>query len=156
MACSYNCNQESKHNTNHNGKNRNAVTGIAYQKGTITIDKVFAETQDTKIFTAALTGIGKQAGTEELDYSLFAKEYSVRNYLIFEDANGKRTTVYTTTRSVSVFNVMYVIMTQGPTSENPKVQNDYKVLCDIFRNDANQKKAYETEYETTVTLPDAE
>ena len=118
---------------NYNGKNRNAVTGIAYQKGTI--DKVFADTGDTKIFTAALTGIGK---TSSGTYNAFGNSYTVRNYVIFRDRNtGKETIVYGASVTGCVFDVMRLIMEGDTTS------NDYKSLTTLFNDNPEQKSAYE-------------
>ena len=119
---------------NYNSTVRKAVTGIAYQKGST--DIIFAQDNNTKIFTAALTGIGKtSSGT---NYDAFGNSYTVRNYVIFRDRNtGKETIVYGASVTGCVFDVMRLIMEGDTTS------NDYKSLTTLFNDNPEQKSAYE-------------
>ena len=129
---------------NYNSTVRKAVTGIAYQKGST--DIIFAQDNNTKIFTAALTGIGKtSSGT---NYDAFGKSYTVRNYVIFRDRNtGKETIVYTETQSYSVFDVMKAIEDKyykqnSSGSVDEKVEADYNTIQSIFSKIPDQKTAY--------------
>ena len=120
---------------NYNGKNRNAVTGVAYNKDE-GINKIYIENENSIIFTAALTGIGKtSSGTK---YNAFGNSYTVRNYVIFRDRNtGKDTIVYGASVTGCVFDVMRLIMEGDTTS------NDYKSLTTLFNDNPEQKSAYE-------------
>lgn len=120
---------------NYNGKDRNAVTGVAYNKYEGT-NKIYIENENSIIFTAALTGIGKtSSGT---NYDAFGNSYTVRNYVIFRDRNtGKETIVYGAKVEGCVFDVMRLIM-EGDTASN-----DYKSLTKLFTDNPEQKTAYE-------------
>ena len=135
---------------NYNSTVRKAVTGIAYQKGST--DIIFAQDNNTKIFTAALTGIGKtSSGT---NYDAFGNSYTVRNYVIFRDRNTKKETIVYTNNSYvkdylskSVFDVMKAIEdtyveqnSSGIVDE--KVKADYNTIQSIF----SKIPAQETEY----------
>ena len=127
------------------GNERKAVTGVAYKTDTGT-DIIFAQDDNTKIFTAALTGIGKtSSGT---NYDAFGKSYTVRNYVIFRDRNtGKETIVYTETQSYSVFDVMKAIEDKyykqnSSGSVDEKVEADYNTIQSIFSKIPDQKTAY--------------
>ena len=126
----------------YNDTTKKAVTGVAYNKDDGT-NKIFIENEDSIVFTAALTGIGKTgSGT---NYAAFGNEYSVRNYLIFRNGT-KETIVYTETQSYSIFDVMkYIIDTyEADTStQNDTLRNDYNTIQSILNSDTDQKTAYE-------------
>ena len=127
-----------------------AVTGNNKKKGST--DIIFAQDNNTKIFTAALTGIGKtSSGT---NYDAFGNSYTVRNYVIFRDRNTKKETIVYTNNSYvkdylskSVFDVMKAIEdtyveqnSSGIVDE--KVKADYNTIQSIF----SKIPAQETEY----------
>ena len=131
----------------YNDTTKKAVTGVAYQKdaeGNVTTNKIFQDTGESIVFTAALIGIGKTgSGT---NYVEFGNKYSVRNYLIFRNGT-KETIVYTETQSYSVFDVMKAIEdtyveqnSSGIVDE--KVKADYNTIQSIF----SKIPAQETEY----------
>ena len=132
---------------NYNGKDRNPVVGVAYDKDAGK-NILFAETDTDYVFTAALTNIGVNKTTGTTNYDAWGYDYSVRNYAVFKNIEtGVLTTVYDETTAVSsVFGVMDFIEASYEAAGSPtegELHNDYMAIQTILGEaESEQRRAY--------------
>lgn len=116
---------------------RPVLKGVAFDANT---DIRFAENADGSItFTGALYNIGKSVGSDEIDYSVWGKAYTLRAYAIFRNAAGAEIVVYGDQVSASVFDVMAAIQAGDNQAdkdyvsgllENTEIADAYRVYTE--------------------------
>ncbi len=83
------------------------LKGVAFDANT---DIRFADNADGSItFTAALYNIGKSSGSDDIDYNVWGKSYTLRAYALFRNAAGAEVVVYGEEASACVFDIMAAI-----------------------------------------------
>lgn len=87
------------------------------------------DTENTYV-TAALYNIGKNSSSNEINYSKFGMDFSVRPYIVYTGENGEELTVYGNTVSVSVFDVMYAIRDAATSTSDLTVVNGILDIAD--------------------------
>lgn len=137
------------------GKTRTPVKGVAYNKAS-GVNKIFEKdtTNNTTVFTAALTNIGKTQNSDAINYKVWNNNYSIRNYIILEK-DGVQVTVYDeTTVEASIYAVMNAILsteiTDDMTDERKKQIEADQAIVNSILTDGSDAKVYYDKYYSVV------
>lgn len=111
-----------------------AKVGVAYDASTDT-DKVFEEHKDESGNITSVTYTGVLTGITQANYG---SDYTVRGYMVLENNDGRRLVLYGNSITVSIYGVVYDILT------NPKSESDRQTAQTL-------KEANPTEWQNWLT-----
>lgn len=103
---------------------------------------VDGDTQST-YFTAALYNIGRSGG--KIDYNDYAKDFSVRAFVVYEREDGTKFTFYGDTVTANIFDVMYAVKLNATSQSDMAIVDamlDNEALYEIYQNYQNKNSFY--------------
>ncbi|MBQ3088773.1 MAG: hypothetical protein IJC36_03965 [Clostridia bacterium] len=103
---------------------------------------VEGDTRSTYL-TAALYNIGRIDG--RMDYNRYAKDYTVRPYIVYEREDGTEFVLYGDAKTANIFDVMYTIKWSATSKTDMEIVDamlDNEELYDIYQNYQDKNTFY--------------